>query len=121
MGKLIQNINDVAEKCFGTTVDRLTRDVYRYTHCGAFIAWSESQVTIGSIVEGSDAEFWRSFEYPFDSDEIDHWIADLEKLCDEAWKKVNMNELLKNFTNCDNLTLMSYELRDHDGNVIKEG
>lgn len=150
MGKLIQNINDVAEKCFGTEVERLEHDVYKYTVCGAWIKWDEDSVTIGSIVEGSDEEFCRIFEYPFDSDEIDNWIADLEKLCHEAWKKANMNELMVNFgisgyiyfrterdktseaieefynamenagINCDNLFLESYELRDPDGEIIEE-
>lgn len=150
MGFLLNNIEDVAAKAFGTTVDCLEHDVYKYTKCGAWIVWDDSSVTIGSIVEGSDAEFEKKFEYPIDSDEIDNWINDLEELCDEAWKEANLNELMvtleggeylyfrtegetlneaklefygaliNSHINYDNVKFTSFVLRDPYGNDIEE-
>ena len=148
MGVLINNIQDVAEKVWGTEVEHLEHDVYKYTLCGAWICWDENWVQVGSIVEGTDAEFERTFEYPFDSDEMDHWIGDLEKLTSKAWKDANMNELMvclvgggwlyfktesedeveattefitameNTGINCDNLLIDHVELRDPWGNDI---
>lgn len=84
----INGINDLAN-CFGTTVDRLEHDLYKYTDCGAWIIWDDESVTIGSIVEGSDAEFDRRFVYPFESQEVSDWMDELEDLTDEAWHEAN--------------------------------
>lgn len=46
-------------------------------------------MTIGSIVEGSDAEFYQSFWFPVDTDVLDAWVNELEELCDEAWHEAN--------------------------------
>ena len=85
---IINNTNDLATY-FGTTLDHLERDIYKYTECGAWITWTDSSVSIGSIVEGSDAEFSETFQFPVDSDEIDNWMEELEELCDEAWHEAN--------------------------------
>lgn len=85
---IINNIQDFAEY-FGTTVDRLERSVYKNTACGAWITWTDESVTIGSIVEGSDAEFDKTFSYPVDSVQIDNWFEELEDLTDEAWHEAN--------------------------------
>lgn len=84
----IRNIEDLATY-LGTTVDRLEHDVYKYTDCGAWITWNDESVTIGSIVEGSDAEFSETFSYPIDSVQIDIWFEELEELTDEAWHEAN--------------------------------
>lgn len=91
MAKTINNINDLAEY-LGTTVDRLKRDVYKYTACGAWIDWDDERVTVGSIVEGSDAEFCNTMVFPFSSAEYEAWIADLEDLVDFAWREANNYE-----------------------------
>lgn len=85
---IINNIHDLAVH-FDTTVDELESDIYDYTDCGAWITWDDNSVTIGSIVEGSDAEFAESFQFPVDSDELDAWVAELERLCDDAWHEAN--------------------------------
>ena len=46
-------------------------------------------MTIGSIVEGSDAEFSRTFDFPCTTDEVDDWLEELERLTDEAWHEAN--------------------------------
>ena len=85
---IINNIHDLA-KHFGTTANRLERDIYKYTDCGAWITHSTDSVTVGSIVEGSDAEFAKAFAFPFSSDLFDEWLDELEMLTDEAWHEAN--------------------------------
>lgn len=86
---VINNITDIVKGKGLETADQLNHHVYKYTDCGAWIAWDDNSVTIGSIVEGSDAEFQKSFTFPVDSDELDAWITELEQLCDEAWHEAN--------------------------------
>ena len=85
---VIRNIEDFCEWC-GTDVDHLERSVYKNTDCGAWISWDKNGIEIGSIVEGSDAEFDNSFEFPFESKEVEDWIEELEYLTDEAWREAN--------------------------------
>lgn len=85
---IITNINDYA-KYYDSEVDRLKHDVYTYTDCGAWINWDNDTMSIGSIVEGSDAEFAKTFSFPVDSEAIDNWINELEKLAYEAWEEAN--------------------------------
>lgn len=82
------SIEDIATY-FGTTVNRLEHDVYKYTDCGAWVSWDDGSVSIGSIVEGSDAEFSKTFSFPFTSRELEAWLEDLENLTDEAWHEAN--------------------------------
>lgn len=81
-------INDFA-KNFGSDVNHIERDIYKYTGCGAWITWDVSGLTIGSIVEGSDAEFDKLFTFPFDSSATDEWLDELERLTYEAWRDAN--------------------------------
>ncbi|MBO5967285.1 MAG: hypothetical protein J6S14_02170 [Clostridia bacterium] len=85
---VINNIHDLAIH-FGTSVNRLERDIYKYTDCGAWITYDSGSVTVGSIVEGSDAEFSHDFVFPFSSESFDCWLDELEALTDEAWHEAN--------------------------------
>ena len=85
---LINNINDYA-KSLGTSVSSLKHDIYKYTDCGAWIDWNDESMTIGSIVEGSDAEFSKTFKFPVSMDEVDEWYEELEQLTEEAWHEAN--------------------------------
>ena len=89
---IIKNINDFCEYWGCDNPDRLDREVYKYTDCGAWFNHSETGFAIGSIVEGSDAEFSRNFFYPVESDAVDMWIAELEILCEDAWHEANDDE-----------------------------
>lgn len=86
---IINSIEDIVKEKGLERADQLEHYVYKYTDCGAWITWDDNSVTIGSIVEGSDAEFGRSFLFPVDSDSLDAWINELEVLCDEAWHEAN--------------------------------
>lgn len=87
----INNINDLATH-YGTTVDRLEHDFYKYTDCGAWIRWDDSTVDFGTIVEGSDAEFSESLIFPFDSELFDTCLAEIEYQADIAWHEANDEE-----------------------------
>ena len=87
----IYNIHDLATH-FGTTEGNLERAIYKGTNCGAWINWTCSKVNIGSIVEGSDAEFSRSFEFPFDSSAVSNWLEELETLTTSAWNEANADD-----------------------------
>ena len=96
----INNINDLTSH-FGTTPEQLEHDLYKGTDCGAWINWTCSKVNIGSIVEGSDAEFSESFEFPFDSSAVDNWLEELETLTTSAWNEANADdpfEIVMNMT-----------------------
>lgn len=85
---VINNIHDLAEH-LGTTVDRLERDFYKYTDCGAWIHWDESSVAFGTIVEGSDAEFNDDLLFPFSSEFFDECLEEIENQADIAWHEAN--------------------------------
>ena len=84
----INNIEEYASY-LGIPVDSLKRSIYKYTDCGAWIDWDDNRVTIGSIVEGSDAEFSKTFLFPVEVSRIDNWFDELERLTDEAWYEAN--------------------------------
>lgn len=85
----IKNIDDLCVHMGVKDSGELAHDLYKYTECGASIDIQEDGVSVGSIVEGSDAEFYNKFCYPFESEELDNWIDELEILCDEAWQEAN--------------------------------
>lgn len=108
----IHNINEFAD-LFGVTPDRLEKAIYNGTSCGAWVMWNCTSVTIGSIVEGSDAEFSCKFSYPFESEAVFRWLDELERLTTDAWNEANaddMVELVMNMTNPgDELTIADAE------------
>ena len=89
---IINSITDIVKAKGLQHEDQLHRFVFKYTGCGAWISWDDKSVTIGSIVEGSDAEFSESFSFPVDSDVLDNWMVELDALCDEAWHEANETE-----------------------------
>lgn len=88
----IKSIKDFCNYWGEDNLDHLARSVYKYTDCGAWIMWDDTGFTIGSIVEGSDAEFSKRFDYPVESNLVDDWFDELDKLTDEAWFLANCEE-----------------------------
>lgn len=86
---VLNNIHDVAQWFGVDDPERLHRALYKETACGAWIRWDTATVTIGSIVEGSDAEFDETFTFPLSSEIIEDWLEELEDLTDEAWREAN--------------------------------
>ena len=84
-------IKDIYDLCIhlNTTVDSIVRDIYDSTECGAWIFWDDKAVTIGTIVEGSDAEFSNTLDFPFHENAFDSWVELLEEMANEAWHEAN--------------------------------
>lgn len=89
---IINSISDIVTGKGLENPEQLHRYVYKFTDCGAWIKWDDSSVTIGSIVEGSDADFKESFCFPVDSDTLDAWVNELEILCADAWAEANYDD-----------------------------
>ncbi len=83
---MINNRNDLCDKVFGepndATDEHLSRELYKNTSCGAWFKSENDGVCVGTIVEGSDAEFSRNLHYPFSVEAWDAAIAELEELAE---------------------------------------
>ena len=84
----IKNIKDFCEYV-GVEDNELEKAIYNGTACGAYIHWNSEWIEIGSIVEGSDAEFNEWLCFPFDTEKYEDWINELEHLTSEVWKLAN--------------------------------
>ena len=90
----INKIYDLA-LLFGTTPDHLEHTIYKGTSCGAWITWNCTSVSIGSIVEGSDAEFSCKFSFPFESESVFRWLDELDRLTTDAWNEANADDMIE--------------------------
>jgi hypothetical protein len=71
-------------------VERVKRDVYKYTDCGAWIAFEEKGITVGSIVEGVDEGTDTHFvPYPFTLAEYDTALDEVEKEASAIWNETH--------------------------------
>ena len=89
---IIHNIYEAAKAHGYDDPEQLKHAIYKYTDCGAWIDWDDTSVTIGSIVEGSDAEFLETFSFPVSKDDLDSWCEELERLTSEAWEAANCED-----------------------------
>lgn len=92
MRMVLNNITELAKWYGEEDEDRLPKAIYKGTECGAWIQWDNATVTIGSIVEGSDAEFAETFTFPVSSETVEEWLEELEDLTDAAWHEANDGE-----------------------------
>ena len=93
---IIHNRAELCTEIFGepesATDERLSHDVYRCTACGGWMRTDDTGVKIGTIVEGSDAEFDDYLAYPFTQAAWDAAWENIEMLADEAWHEANDDE-----------------------------
>lgn len=91
-------IEDTASWCGlpeSASIGEIEKAIYRGTCCGAYIHFTEFGVVIGSIVEGSDAEF--NYEYrvgpEYTREHYHTWLDDtfekLEVEVDDEWQNMN--------------------------------
>jgi hypothetical protein len=91
---------------------RLSKAIYKGTDCGAWVRvreeggdWQSPEdfsgpevdlemVQIGSIVEGSDAEFDMEYGCPVDASVLDEWLEELESLTSQEWDRANNEHFL---------------------------
>jgi hypothetical protein len=88
-----QEMDALVAEYFGLPSDasevEIDRALYKGTDCGAWFKFTETGVRVGTIVEGSDAEFIRNLDYPFTASEFERVIRYLEERASEAWKEAN--------------------------------
>lgn len=70
-------------------VARLDREVYRGTSCGAHVTLKTGGVLVGSIVEGSEAEYSNFLRFPFTEMAFDDTLEWLEDECCAEWHRAN--------------------------------
>lgn len=85
----IRNERDLFKLYGVRDAKQLDRAVYKDTECGAWVRIEGRQVNVGTIVEGSDAEFREKLTFPFTLKEWEEAITSLEERADETWRFVN--------------------------------
>jgi hypothetical protein len=117
----IKTLQDLYDWRSAENWNDLVRNLYDGTECGAWICVEAlqmgsldsdnppaedtnpsgvvlSSIAIGSIVEGSEAEFSETFclrkgnDYVATTEELDGWVQDLEDLVSEAWGESNSHD-----------------------------
>ncbi len=75
---------------YGSTPASLDRDFYKATACGGHVTLeTDGQITIGTIVEGSDAEYGQPIPANATKRDIRRAVAAMERWADAAWKEAN--------------------------------
>lgn len=77
----------------GRSEKALSRRVYKDTECGAWARMEPDGVTVGSIVDGSDAEVMpTTLRYPFEESAWERMLEEIEAEADRLWKEANEEE-----------------------------
>lgn len=87
--RIIANAADLLELFDVDSFGELDRAIYEQTECGAWIRSDESSVTIGTMVEGSDAEVTTALAYPFVDEALFDALMWLEDVADKLWVEAN--------------------------------
>lgn len=87
----IRNIGDVAELITdgmwdkkGDVENQIKNALYKSTECGMWFAATSNGFEIGSIVEGSQAEFCEKFTYPVKPSVLADVIDEIESQVDQV-------------------------------------
>ena len=88
----MKNKSDVLRHYGVGDIEELSRMFYKQTQCGACCLFVDKGHRVGSIVEGSETDFFRTILYPFTQEDVDYWIAELEVLCEKEWQEANGGE-----------------------------
>ena len=91
---MIENVEGVLSYFGHGKSSDLSRVFYKHTECGAWVKVeyrdAKGFLTIGSIVEGSDAEVVpRTLEFPFSAQDLARAIADVEMDAEDLWEEAN--------------------------------
>jgi hypothetical protein len=63
---------------------RIDRAVYKGTDCGAWVQFKDDGILVGTIVEGSDAEYSEFVPYTGDEETVTHFWAAIDRCEDFA-------------------------------------
>lgn len=78
-------------------IKKIERAIYKYTSCGAWVRFDEKGIIVGTIVEGSDAEYSERIDLPQDEDS--------EELCKRFWKAVE---------NCESFAKEHFDVEEEE-------
>lgn len=87
--------SDIRGLGFKDSVKRISRDIYKNTDCGASFNMKGLTISLGSIVEGSDAEIHYEYDVApaYSTEKLKKWVTDtIEKIEEEAnqlWNEAN--------------------------------
>lgn len=88
---LIYSYADLLRYFDATDLETAKRTLYKQTSCGAWLSVEGDRVTLGCIVEGSDAEVRAEpLSYPFTQSDLEHTIAWVDDRADELWQEANV-------------------------------
>lgn len=91
METLIQigNLADLLTYFSADTLTAAERTLYKQTSCGAWLRVDGDKVTVGSIIEGSDAEVEAvALTFPFSVVDLEHTIAWVDDRATELHNEV---------------------------------
>ncbi len=90
----IRNIGDVAELITdgmwdknGDVENQIKNSLYKSTECGMWFSATPNGFEIGSIVEGSNAEFSESFTYPVNPTVLASVIDEIESQVEQVFQE----------------------------------
>ena len=89
MSNIVNNMEDLLSLrgCGEETFHDLSRGLYKYTSCGAWIDKKKQGVTLGAIVEGVDeGTETHTLDYPFTIEEFWEALQAVEDEAEEIWK-----------------------------------
>jgi hypothetical protein len=87
---LICNCADLLRYFDATDLETAKRTLYKQTSCGAWLKVEGDNVTLGCIIEGSDAEVKAdALAFPFSVSDLEHTMAWVDDRADELWVEAN--------------------------------
>ena len=88
-GGLVRPIYELLRHDLGDEPSRWPKAIYKGTDCGAWFKMDGLTVTVGSIVEGSDAEFSDSLTYPFSRKSFWELVQSINDAACAAWDEAH--------------------------------
>ena len=87
--RVICCIEDLCD-ALDTTIDRIERDMFKYTECGMPISWDDDGVTLVGYAEGADCDMpTETLLFPFTMADFNQTVENLEYEADELWHMWN--------------------------------
>ena len=89
----IRPIFDMLSHDLGENPDAWSKAIYKGTECGAWLRIVDATtINVGSIVEGSDAEFQTTLEWPFTKDEFWEAVSEINRQAIDAWEEAHAED-----------------------------
>lgn len=91
--QLLSSVSDPQSYYNAETNSSVEKRVFKYTSCGAWIKITEEYIQVGTIVEGSDAEFTADpLYFPFTVDEFFERLQECEDFAEGVWAEMEKDD-----------------------------